>query len=268
MLCWLHLENTLQIQFRMMLTLSHQFSCQNYLPLSPWHFHFYISSDISSYRVTSTQKARGISLKLRQLLPWLSIWTEVKSRPLLRPGWLRPVTLCYSQSLQEQPVFIFKHTEYFPASGSELSSLCQECFPLHKRAAESLASFRSLLSLHLKRAVAADSLVHAEDHSLSFHGFIILFVLCCHLLHYPFVCLLARSLFPGECKLEGRDFLWCLLLCLQCLIDCWCLCVKGKWPSCTCPGRLEQCLWGKTHGDWSNNKSPVAHCIAGHCTEI
>lgn len=57
MLCWLYLENTLQIQFRMMLTLSHQFSCQNYLPLPPrnlpllyfiWYLflqgHFYAES--------------------------------------------------------------------------------------------------------------------------------------------------------------------------------------------------------------------------------
>lgn len=233
---------------------------------------FYISPGISSYGVTSPQKAHGVFLEI-EAAPSSGIPSELKSnpKPLQWPGRLHPVTLSPTPRVSRNSPFSSSSTlsPFLPELNSALFARPHPpSFPMRMRTADSLASSRSLLRLHLKRAMAADSLEQAEDHSVSFHGFITLFVLCCCLGPYPFVCLLALSLPPGECKLEGRDFLFCLLLCLQRLIDCWCLCVKGKWPSCTGTGRLEQCLCGKTHGDWSNNKSPVAHCIAGHCTEI
>lgn len=78
-------------------------------------------------------------------------WTTLPCHPL-----------SYSPALQEQPVFIFKHTESFPAGGgSELSSLCPPTpptrFSMRTRTVDSLSSSRSLLRLHLKRAVVADS---------------------------------------------------------------------------------------------------------------
>lgn len=178
------------------LTLSHQFSCQNDLPLCRSHPQLlYFTRYLFLRCHFSTESPWSLSGNWGSSFQWHSIWTEVKSKAFA-VAWTTPpcYPLSYFQALQEQPLFIFKHTESFPAQGSELSSLCQKHFPVRRCTADSLASFRSLLRPHLKRAMAADSLEQSKPRiTVSFHGFITLFVLCCRLEHCPFVCLLALS---------------------------------------------------------------------------
>lgn len=173
---------------------------------------FYISPGISSYGVTSPQKAHGVFLEI-EAAPSSAIPSELKSnpKPLQWPGRLHPVTLSPTPRVSRNSPF---------SSSCTLSPFLLELnsalfarphppsFPMrmHTRTADSLASSRSLLRLHLKRAMAADSLEQAEDHSVSFHGFITLFVLCCCLGPYPFVCLLALSLPRENVSLRAGTF--------------------------------------------------------------
>lgn len=122
---------------------------------------------------------------------------------------------------------------------------------------------------HSSDVTFGDYPVYPLDRFISFYCFIIPYITYHHL-----ICSLCTYLFVGFLSFQENTSLRAGAFCFVyfCVSSAWFIvgtCASRANGQAACvPGLLEQCWWGKTHGDWSNNRSPVAYCITGHCKKI
>lgn len=158
---------------------------------------FYISPGISSYGVTSPQKAHGVFLEI-EAAPSVAFHLNLSQIQSLCSG-LDDSTLSPFLLLPGSPGTARFHLQAHWVLSCGRRLWTQQSLP-PPAPPPAFPRARAQLIPFLLPGRCSDStlkepwLLTPEDHSVSFHGFITLFVLCCHLEPYPFVCLLALSL--------------------------------------------------------------------------